>query len=214
MLKIAIIDDQEIVRQGLKMVLSAEKDMEVVGEGESGWDALRLCEEHFLDVILMDIKMPDMDGVEATKRIKSSFPGIKIIILTTFDDDEFIFEALKYGASGYLLKDAPPTKIIDAIREAQKGGVHIQPWVAAKVVQRLNTFFPEKPEFPPEAQDLTRRELEIIRLIVEGKNNREIADKLFITEGTVKNHLTKILIKLNLRDRTQLAVFALKNKLV
>jgi len=214
MLKVAIIDDQEIVRQGLKMVLSGEKDIEVAGEGASGWDALRLCEEHLLDVILMDIKMPDMDGVEATRRIKGTFPSVKIIILTTFEDDEFIFKALKYGASGYLLKDAPPVKIIEAIRDARKGGIPIQPRVAAKVVEKLLQTSPEQPKLPPEVEGLTRRELDIICLVGEGKSNREIAGKLYITEGTVKNHLTNILMKLNLRDRTQLAVFALKNRLV
>ncbi|MBA1334971.1 MAG: Two-component transcriptional response regulator, LuxR family [Firmicutes bacterium] len=214
MIRVAIVDDQEILRQGMKMILSTQEDMEIAGEGSNGTEGYRLCEAHAVDVILMDIKMPVMDGVEATRRIKRDFPNTKVIILTTFDEDEFIFEGLKNGASGYLLKDASPDSIIEAIRNVHGGGAQIQPRVAARVVDRLRELNGCEGEKDPRIGSLTERERDIVQLVGQGKNNREIADELFITEGTAKNHISNILVKLELRDRTQLAIFAVKNRLI
>ncbi len=214
MIRIGIVDDQEILRQGMKMILSAQPDMEVVGEGANGQEGYRLCEAHTVDLLLMDIKMPVMDGVEATRRIKRDFPNANVIILTTFDEDEYIFQALRFGASGYLLKDARPAKIVEAIRDVHSGGAMMQPQIAARVVEKFRSMDRKTGEADPRIQTLTPRELEIVQLIGNGKNNREIADELFITDGTVKNHISSILVKLELRDRTQLAIFAVKNKFV
>lgn len=214
MIRIGIIDDQEIFRQGMKMILSSQDGMEVVGEGATGLEGYRLCEKHALDLLLMDIRMPVMDGVEATRRIKRDFPHVAVIVLTTFDEDEYIFQALKYGASGYLLKDAPPAKITEAVREVQGGGAPMQPQIAARVVERFRNLDSETGEVDPRIKSLTARERDIMQLLGGGKNNREIADELFITEGTVKNHISSILIKIGLRDRTQLAIFAVKNKIL
>lgn len=214
MIRIGIVDDQEILRQGMKMILSAQPDMEVVGEGANGQEGYRLCEAHTVDLLLMDIKMPVMDGVEATRRIKRDFPNVNVIILTTFDEDEYIFQALRFGASGYLLKDARPAKIVEAIRDVHSGGAMMQPQIAARVVEKFRSMDRKTGEADPRIQTLTPRELEIVQLIGNGKNNREIADELFITDGTVKNHISSILVKLELRDRTQLAIFAVKNKFV
>jgi len=214
MIRIAIIDDQAIVRQGLAMVLGSEEDIDVIAQGEDGSKALELCQKHFIDVILMDIKMPKMNGVEATKKVKTEYPNIKIIILTTFNEDEYIFEALKYGASGYLLKDTLPEKIAEAIRIVYKGGAQIQPDVAVKVVAHLRNYEDKKEKQDIRIQMLTEREVDIIRCLGEGKSNKEVSQELYITEGTVKNHITHILTKLELRDRTQLAIFAIKNQLI
>jgi DNA-binding NarL/FixJ family response regulator len=214
MIRIGIVDDQEIFRQGMKMILSSQEDMEVVGEGATGLEGYRLCEEHALDLLLMDIRMPVMDGVEATRRIKRDFPHVAVIILTTFDEDEYIFQAIKYGASGYLLKDAPPAKITEAIREVHGGGALMQPQIAARVVEKFRSLDRDAEKADPRIKSLTARERDIVQLIGEGKNNKEIAAELFITEGTVKNHISSILIKLDLRDRTQLAIFAVKNRLL
>jgi len=198
----------------MKTILSSQEDMEVVGEGATGLEAYRLCEERALDLLLMDIRMPVMDGVEATRRIKRDFPHLRVIILTTFDEDEYIFQALKFGASGYLLKDAPPAKIIEAIREVRGGGALMQPNIAARVVEKFRSMEKDTGETDPRIKSLTARERDIVQLLGEGKNNREIAGELFITEGTVKNHISSILFKLDLRDRTQLAIFAVKNRLL
>jgi DNA-binding NarL/FixJ family response regulator len=163
----------------------------------------------------MDIQMPEVNGVEATAMIKKDFPQTKIIVLTTFNDDEYIYDALKNGASGYLLKDTSPTDILKAVRTVYKGGALIQSEVAVKVIDKFSQLAKDTVDkhIDPKVELLTDREIEICRLIAEGKNNKEIADKLFLSQGTVKNHITRILIKLDLRDRTQLAIFSIKNEL-
>lgn len=215
MIRLAIVDDQEIIRQGLAMILGAEKDIEIVGVVENGYSALELCRRVRVDVVLMDIKMPEMNGVEATKRIKEMYNEIQIIILTTFNEDDYIFDALKNGASGYLLKDSPPTKIAEAIRSVYDGGALIQPDVAVKVLEhfRENGMETYKKK-DNRLKELTEREIGIIELVALGKNNKEISAELYISEGTVKNHITNILGKLSLRDRTQLAIFAVKNGMI
>lgn len=214
MIKVLIVDDQPIVRQGLVMVVDHMDGIQVIGEASDGREAVDKCKWIQPDVILMDVQMPEMNGVEATAIIKRVFPAVNVIILTTFNDDQYIFEALKSGASGYLLKDALPQQIKEAIEAVYRGGALIQPDVAQKVVTRIREWDQPSREKDPRLHLLTEREIELLRLIGEGKNNNEIADELNITRGTVKNHISNILVKLDLRDRTQLAIFALKNDLV
>lgn len=216
MIKVAIADDQEILREGLKMILNMEEDIEVCGLASNGKEAYEICKWRMPDVILMDIKMPEMNGVEATRRIKEDFPNIKVIVLTTFNEDEFIYDALKFGASGYLLKDAKPETIRDALRVVYRGGALIQPDVAVRVLDRFSKLAKGNigKERDSRIELLTEREKDICKLLGQGKNNREIGEKLYLSEGTVKNHITNILSKLDLRDRTQLAIFAVRNNMV
>ncbi len=213
MINIVIADDQSIIREGLEFMLSKKEKFNIVATVENGLETYEICKENQVDIILMDIKMPIMNGVEATKVIKRDFPNISIIILTTFNDDEYIFEALKYGASGYLLKDATMEKIEEAIIEVYNGGVLIQPNVARKMVDMFSKMTKNDIEIDDRVDELTPREKDIMIYLGKGKSNNEIGQNLFISEGTVKNHITSILSKLNLRDRTQLALFAVKNKI-
>lgn len=215
MIKVLLADDQDILVEGLKLILGKEEDIQICGTANNGRKAYEACKWNRPDVVLMDIRMPDMDGVEATAMIKKDFPEVKIIVLTTFNDDEYIYEALRNGASGYLLKDTPPAEIAKALRTVYNGGALLQPEVAVKVLSRFSQLAKDSRDKSPDPRKelLTEREAEICRLIAEGKNNREIASELFLSEGTVKNHITKVLVKLNLRDRTQLAVFTIKNDL-
>lgn len=212
MIRVMIVDDQALIREGLKMILSICSDIEVIGEASNGREAVEKLKEFIPDIILMDIRMPVMDGVEAARLIKERYKCIKIIILTTFNEDEYIFEALKNGADGYILKDVKSDEIIKGIKTVYNGNILLQPEVATKVVKALNTVQKvsdgKKPiEDGKIIEELTPRELEIAKLVAKGKSNREICDELFLTEGTVKNHLSKILSKLELRDRTQLAIY-------
>lgn len=212
-MRVIIVDDQEIMRQGLAMILNRDDIIEVVGTATNGKEAVRLCSEIEVDVILMDINMPVMNGVEATKAIKAVHPDIKILVLTTFNDDEFIFGSLRNGASGYLLKDASPLEITEGIKTVFDGGTLMNPSVATKVVKKLS----DKEgvvqlQIDQRVAELTNREVDICHYLGEGHNNKEIGEALFISEGTVKNNITRILDKLDLRDRTQLALFAMKNQ--
>lgn len=212
MIKVLIADDQSLMVQGLSMILSQEKTIEVVGAAANGEEAVAFCKVHPVDVVLLDIRMPVMDGVEATLKIKEINDDIKVLVLTTFNDDAYIFGSLKNGASGYLLKDARPEEILQGILTVYQGGTLINPEVATKVVKRLSDRTPE--EAPdPRLTELTARELDICRLLAEGRNNKEISETLYISEGTVKNNITRILDKLGIRDRTQLALFAVKNRI-
>ena len=225
-IKILIADDQILMREGLRTILGLEEDITVVGVVGNGREAFDKAREYFPDIILMDIRMPIMNGVEATKLIHQHLPGIKIIILTTFDDDEYIFDALKSGASGYLLKDLPSEELIGAIRKVYRGGVLMPPEIMAKVVAefaRMGDIRQEDHHRVPMGEmigkreiveQLTSREIEIIRLISAGKSNKEIAGTLYITEGTVKNHISNILGKMDLRDRTQIVIYAIQNRLL
>ena len=213
MIKLILADDQDILTEGLKLILGAEEDIEIVGTANNGKKAYDLCRLRKPDVVLMDIQMPEVNGVEATAMIKNDFPNIKIIVLTTFNDDEYIYDALKNGASGYLLKDASTSEILKAVRTVYNGGALIQSEVAVKVIDKFSQLAKETVDkhIDKRVELLTEREIEICRLIAEGKNNQEIAEQLFLSQGTVKNHITRVLIKLDLRDRTQLAVFTIKN---
>lgn len=215
MIKVLLVDDQDILVEGLKLILGKEKDIHICGTANNGRKAYEACKWDRPDVVLMDIKMPEVSGVEATGMIKRDFPDIKVIVLTTFNDDEYIYDALKNGASGYLLKDASPAEIADALRTVYNGGALIQSEVAVKVLDKFSELVRGNSDKNKDsrAELLTEREIEICRLIAEGKNNREIADELYLSEGTVKNHITRVLVKLDLRDRTQLAVFTIKNEL-
>lgn len=215
MIKILLADDQDILTEGLKLILGAEEDIEIAGIASNGKKTYDLCRLRHPDVVLMDIQMPEVNGVEATAMIKKDFPQIKIIVLTTFNDDKYIYDALKNGASGYLLKDTSPTEILRAVRTVYNGGALIQSEVAVKVIDQFSRLANETADkhIDPRAKLLTDRETEICRLIAEGKNNQEIGEELFLSTGTVKNHISRVLIKLDLRDRTQLAVFTIKNDL-
>jgi DNA-binding NarL/FixJ family response regulator len=215
MIKLLLADDQDILTEGLKLLLGAEEDIEIVGTANNGKKAYDLCRIRKPDLVLMDIQMPEVNGVEATAMIKKDFPQTKIIVLTTFNDDEYIFDALKNGASGYMLKDASPMEILEAVRTVFNGGALIQSEVAVKVIDQFSQLAKDTGDkhIDPKAELLTDREIEICRLIAEGKSNKEIADELYLSQGTVKNHITKMLLKLELRDRTQLAIFTMKNNL-
>jgi len=211
MIRVLVVDDQKIMRQGLKMILGQEEDLEIVGLASNGQEALAFCQGNpSPDIVLMDIQMPVMNGVEATKALQAYDPAIRVIILTTFHDDAYIFASLREGAHGYLLKDAPPETIIQSIRAVYEGGAMIQPEIASRVIRQFNRIQETKPEFLlGQKESLTDREEEICRLVARGLNNREIAAELFLSDGTVKNHITRILDKLDLRDRTQLAIYTL-----
>ncbi|MGJ5675250.1 MAG: response regulator [Nostochopsis sp.] len=209
MIKVLLVDDQHLIRQGLKALLELEPDLEVIGEAENGESAIHLMEELHPDVILMDIRMPIMDGVAATREIHKRFPNVQILVLTTFDNDEYVTAALQNGATGYLLKDTPSEELAVAIRAVYKGYTQLGPGIVKKLLTQFPPFVSEKsPPPPPSLAELTPREKEVLRLIATGATNKEIAQKLYISEGTVKNHVTNILNRLNFRDRTQAAIFA------
>ena len=208
-IRILLADDQSLFRESLHAFLSLQPDCIVVGEASNGEEALRLAGTLKPDVVLMDVRMPVMDGVEATRRLQAAQPACRVIMLTTFDDDEYVFEALRNGAVGYLLKDTSAEKLCEAVRAAARGESFLQPSVAAKVVgefARMAKEMPARPTALPEP--LSSREKEILRLIAAGASNREIAARLYLAEGTVKNHVTNILGKLGVSDRTQAALKA------
>jgi DNA-binding NarL/FixJ family response regulator len=208
-IRLLLVDDQKLMREGLRTLLELEPDLKVVGEAEDGEAALGAYAIHQPDVTLMDIRMPGMDGVEATWRLRERWPQARIIILTTFDDDEYVFEGLRAGALGYLLKDVSGQELAEAIRTVAAGGALIEPSVARKVVAEFARLAP--PARAPEAglaEPLSEREREVLRLLALGLSNREIATRLSLAPGTVKNYVTNILQKLGVRDRTQAAVRA------
>jgi DNA-binding NarL/FixJ family response regulator len=207
-IKVLLVDDQSLIREGLKALLELESDLEVIGEAENGRDAINLIAKLQPDVVLMDIRMPIMDGVAATKEIRSLFSDVKVLVLTTFDNDEYVTSALQNGAMGYLLKDTPSEELAVAIRAVKKGYTQLGPGIAAKLMTQFSPNSASNSTPPPSLAELTPREKDVLRLIANGANNKEIAQQLFISEGTVKNHVTNILNRLNLRDRTQAAIFA------
>jgi len=205
-IRLLIVDDQALFREGLRTLLSVQPGLEVVGEAGNGEEALRQAAALHPDVILMDLQMPVMDGASATRQLKSRQPSAKVIVLTTFDDEENVFEGLRAGAVGYLLKDTPSARLVEAIRLAARGESFLEPSVAAKVVSEFARLSPRPAE--ELAEPLSEREIEVLRLVAAGASNREIASRLVIAEGTVKNHLTSILAKLGVSDRTEAAVKA------
>jgi len=216
MIKILIADDQELIRESLKIVLDMNVDMEVVGTAEDGRKVLDMLTKNLPDVILMDIRMPELDGVECTRIVKEKFPHVKIIILTTFDDDEYVYYALKYGASGYLLKGCSVQELTAAIRTVMSGGSILNQSVINKVVKLFSKLAQVNIAMEVDekiTEELSRTERNITSLVGRGLSNKEIAEKLFLSEGTVRNALSSALSKLHLRDRTQLAIWAVQTGL-
>ncbi len=208
MIRIILADDQALFREALRMLISSQPDLEVVGEAGNGQEAIKLADSFRPNVVLMDLQMPVMDGVAATRQLHTEQPDCRVIALTTFDSDEYVFECLRAGAVGYLLKDAPSENLFAAIRAAARGESFLQPSVTTRVLAEF-TRLSDHPTGPTTLiEPLSDREREILRLITKGSTNREIAEALFITEGTVKNHVTNILSKLDVRDRTQAALKA------
>ncbi|QNK55716.1 response regulator transcription factor [Paenibacillus sp. PAMC21692] len=210
MIRILIAEDQAMVRQGLKMMMETDPEMIVTGEAGNGKEAIALCEKQAFDVAVLDIQMPEMSGLEALRSIRSRWPRCKVLMLTTFNDDEYALEAMKSGAHGYMLKDAEPEALVRSIRSCLSGGLSLQENVAAKLIPRLLGNAKE----PSVDSSITPRELAITRLVGEGRSNKEIAEELGLSVGTVKNHISGIMDKLDLRDRTQLAIYAIRHGIV
>ena len=208
---VMIVDDHEMVRRGARGYLEAQPDISVVAEAESGAEAVRLARENVPDVVLMDLVMPGMDGVEATRQVKDVSPRTRIIILTSYHEDEHIFPALQAGAISYLLKDVKAPELVEAIQRAAKGEATLHPRVAARLIKQLSSGMSEQGHLFTE---LTEREMEVLRLIARGSTNQKIAEQLVISIGTVKGHISNILSKLHLADRTQAAVFAWQEGIV
>ena len=212
MIRILLIDDQMLFREGLRTILSIWDDLEVVGEATNGQEGIEQVAALSPDVVLMDLRMPVLDGVAATKVISAEYPNSRVIVLTTFDEDEYVFDGLRAGAVGYLLKDVSSEKLVEAIRTTAAGGSFLQPSVAAKVLAEFSRAPSPAAETAKPVTELveplSNREEEILKVLATGASNREIAGSLYITEGTVKNHVTNILGKLGVRDRTQAALKA------
>jgi DNA-binding NarL/FixJ family response regulator len=217
LVRVLLVDDQRLLREGLRTLLELHPDLAVVGEAGNGLDAELLAEELRPQVILMDLRMPRRDGVEATRRITTRWPELQVLVLTTYDDDELVFQAIEAGASGYLLKDVGSDTLAEAIRAASRGESPLQPSVARKILRRLRSTSAVTGALAPPAETdlpgepLTGREIEVLGLLGTGATNREIAEKLSLTEGTVKNYISTVLAKTGLHDRTQAALYALRH---
>jgi len=210
-MKIIICDDQAVVRDGLEMLLTLEKDIQVLGTAQDGDEAVELVSKNQPDLILMDLKMPGMNGIEATRQIRAKFPEVKVLVLTTYDDDEWVFDAIRAGASGYLLKDTPREEVVKAIRGTVEGKSFVDPAVAGKLMGQV-----ARGQSQPSSlltDKLTEREADVVRLLAKGLSNAEIAGQLHLSEGTVRNHVSAILDKLGVSDRTQAAVIAIRHGL-
>jgi DNA-binding NarL/FixJ family response regulator len=215
MIRILIADDQTLIRGGLRMILDAQSDITVVGEAGDGLEALELVRELNPDLVLMDVEMPGLDGIAATRRM---FQGLaeppKVLVLTTFDLDEYVYEAIRAGASGFLLKSAPPQQLVGGVRAVMSGEALLAPEVTRRLLDRFVERPPPSVTTPPELAELTSRELEVLRLIAEGRSNAEIAAALFLSNATVKTHVNHILTKLRLRDRVQAVATAYRSGLM
>ena len=213
MIRVLLADDQSLVRAGFRMILKSEPDLDVIAEAGDGVAAVELASELEPDVVLMDIRMPEMDGIEATRRIVTTEDSPRVLVLTTFDLDEYVFEGLRAGASGFLLKDAPENQLVAAIRVVAAGGSLFAPSVTRRLIEEFANRRAVA-DRTPGLDELTARELEVLRLLARGLTNAEIAKRLFVSEHTVKTHVARILMKLDLRDRTQAVVAAYESKLV
>ena len=215
MTRILIVDDQAMVRTGFRMILESEEDIEIAGEAADGLEAIDQARTLKPDVILMDIRMPRLDGLEATRRIlDGAAPDAKVLVLTTFDLDEYVYESLRAGASGFMLKDAPPEQLVEAIRIVASGDSLLAPSVTRRVIEGFVAGRPAREGPPPELESLTARELEVLQALARGCSNAEIAKELFVSETTVKTHVARVLQKLDLRDRVQAVVLAYESGLV
>jgi DNA-binding NarL/FixJ family response regulator len=210
-MKIIICDDQAVVRDGLEMLLTLEKDIQVLGTAQDGDEAVELVSKHQPDLVLMDLKMPGMNGIEATRQIRAKFPDVKVLVLTTYDDDEWVFDAIRAGASGYLLKDTPREEVVKAIRGTVEGKSFLDPAVAGKLMGQVASNQTQPSSLLTDK--LTEREADVLRLLARGLSNAEIAGQLHLSEGTVRNHVSAILDKLGVSDRTQAAVIAIQHGL-
>jgi DNA-binding NarL/FixJ family response regulator len=214
-IRVLLCDDQALVRSGFRMILDARDDLEVVGEAEDGREVIELARGLDPDVILMDVRMPNVDGVEATRRLVEGGSRARILILTTFDLDEYVYDALRAGASGFLLKDVQPAQLVDAIRVVAAGEALLAPSVTRRLLDRFADALPgEEAKPPPALESLTERELEVLKLLAGGLSNAELAEQLFLSETTVKSHISSVLRKLDLRDRVQAVVLAYEAGLV
>jgi DNA-binding NarL/FixJ family response regulator len=210
-MKVIICDDQSIVREGLAMLLKLEPDIQIIGMADDGAAAIELVDREKPDVVLMDLKMPIINGVEATRQIRSKHPEVRVLVLTTYDDDQWVFDAVKAGASGYLLKDTPREELVKAVRGTFSGKTFLDPAIAGKVLDQASRH---QAYTPAEITGkLTEREIDILRLIARGLSNADISDRLFLSEGTVRNHVSAVLSKLGVADRTQAAVLAIQHGL-
>jgi len=212
MIKVLICDDQELVCEGLNAILGTSTLVEVVGMSYNGLEAIDFLEKHSVDVVLMDLKMPVLNGILATRQIKEKYPDIHILVLTTYDADQWVLDAIRYGADGYLLKDAPREKLLQAIEEVNAGRTPVDSKVAGKIFEQISKIPQKSPTTI--GSNLTDREKEVLMLISHGKSNAEIAEDLFLSEGTVRNYVSSILEKLDVSDRTQAAVIAIRSGLV
>jgi DNA-binding NarL/FixJ family response regulator len=220
-IRLVLADDQALLRKGFRMILEAEDDIEIVGEAADGHDALRLVDLYAPDVILMDVRMPSMDGIEATRAITSSGSLCRVLVLTTFDLDEYAFSALRAGASGFLLKDVPPAELLGAVRTVARGDAVVSPRITKRLLEEyahqlpdLSAPDPSTSAVAPALAQLTEREREVLLAVAEGLSNAEIAERLFVSEATVKSHVGRLLAKLGLRDRVQVVVLAFQTGLV
>jgi DNA-binding NarL/FixJ family response regulator len=215
-IRVLLCDDQALVRSGFRMILDARDDLEVVGEAEDGREAIALARKLSPDVILMDVRMPNLDGVEATRQLVAAGSQARILILTTFDLDEYVYNALRAGASGFLLKDVQPAQLVDGIRVVAAGEALLAPSVTRRLLDRFADALPgdEARPPPPALESLTERELEVLKLLAGGLSNAELAEQLFLSETTVKSHISSVLRKLGLRDRVQAVVLAYEAGLV
>ncbi len=217
MIKVLIADDQQLIRESLKIVLDNVEGIEVTETAGDGEEAFEKIQKEIPDVVLMDVRMPKMDGVQCTKKIKEAYPNVRVIILTTFDDDEYVYSAVRFGASGYLLKGISTEELVSAINTVYQGLAMLNPDVAAKVLKFFSRDFDEENTIPVDSkavEELTENEWMIIREVSKGRSNKEIAEHLNFSPGTVRNYLSGILEKLGIRDRTQLAIWSLQRKAV
>ena len=210
-MRVIVCDDQATVRDGLVMLLKLEPDIDIVGTAEDGAEAVEMVADEKPDLVLMDLKMPIMNGVEATRQIMMKYPQVKVLVLTTYADDEWLFDAIQAGASGYLLKDTPREELIRAVRGTAAGKTYIDPSIAKKVLDQVSSRQTQPATLV--TSKLTEREVEVLRLIATGLSNADIADRLFLSDGTVRNHVSAILTKLGVSDRTQAAVIAIQHGL-
>ncbi|MFW2339199.1 MAG: response regulator [Acidimicrobiia bacterium] len=212
-IRIVVCDDQDLVRDGLQAILSTAPGMEIVGEAADGETALELVEKLSPDVVLMDLRMPGMNGITATRKITNRFDGVKVLVLTTYDAPEWVEDAITAGAAGYLLKDSPRARLIDAIKGTAAGRTHVDPGVAGQLFDRV-TRTPRAPGDTTIVADLSERELEVLQALGGGLTNTEIAERLYLSEGTIRNYVSSILSKLEVSDRTQAAVLAIRHGIV
>jgi DNA-binding NarL/FixJ family response regulator len=213
-IRVLVVDDQALVRGGFRMILDAQTDIEVVGEAADGIEALEQAAALEPDVVLMDIRMPELDGLEATRRLVARRPGASVLMLTTFDADEYVYEALRAGASGFMLKDVEPEQLADAVRIIARGEALLAPTITRRLIEQFVRRPLASVQRPAELEELTERELDVLRLVARGFSNAEIASSLFLSAATVKTHLTHIFSKLRLRDRVQVVVLAYESGLV